>query len=79
MAEGIRLYFYGVVHIPIRIRGVKLEEIFVVNQINKDVVLGMPFSARHNGKIYFTRPVTTVGKCEWVCTDWFQLLMASLV
>lgn len=49
-----------------------LEEIFVVNQINKDVTLGMSFLARHGCKIDFTRR-------ELVCTDWFERLIVSRV
>ena len=33
MADGTKLPFYGVVQVPIKVRDVKLEEIFVVSQI----------------------------------------------
>ena len=79
MADGTRLPFYGVVQIPIRVRDVKLEEIFVVSQINEDAILGMPFLARHDCKIDFARPVVTIGERELVCTDRFGRLMASRV
>ena len=71
--------FYGVVQIPIRVRDVKLEEIFVVSQINEVAILGMPFLARHDCKIDFARPVVTIGERELVCTDRFGRLMASRV
>ena len=77
MADGTRLPFYGVVQIPIRVRDVKLEEIFVVSQINEDAILGMPFLARHDCKIDFARPVVTIGERELVCTDRFGRLMAN--
>ena len=79
MTGGTRLPFYRVVQIPIRVRDVKLEEIFVVSQINEDVILGMPFLARHDCKMDFARPVVTIGECELVCTDRFGRLMASRV
>ena len=65
--------------IPIRVRDVKLAEIFVVSQINTDAILGMPFLARHDCKMDFARPVITIGKHELVCTDRFGRLMASCV
>ena len=43
MADSTRLPFYGLVQIPIQIRDVKLEKIFLVSQINQDAILGMPF------------------------------------
>ena len=43
MADGTRLPFYGVVKIPIKIRDVKLEEIFVISRISEDAILDMPF------------------------------------
>ena len=60
MVNCTRLPFNGVVPIPIRIRDVKLEEIFVVSQINEDAILGMPFLARHNRRTDFTRPIVTI-------------------
>ena len=50
----------------------KLEEIFVVCQINKDAILGKLFLARHNCKMNFARPVVTIGERELVCTDRFR-------
>ena len=43
MADDTRLPFYGVVKMPIKIRDVKLEEIFVISLISEDAILGMPF------------------------------------
>ena len=79
MADGTRLPFYGVVQIPIRVRDVKKEKIFVVRQINEDAILGMPFLARYDCNVDFARPVVTIGERELVCTDRFRRLMASRV
>ena len=79
MADGTRLPFYRVVQIPIRVRDVKLEEIFVVSQIIEDATLDMLFLTRHDCKMDFARPVVTIGECELVCTDRFRRLMASRV
>ena len=77
MADGTILPFYEVVQIPLRVRDVKLEEIFVVSQINEDAILGMLFLARHDCKM--ARPIITIGEHELVCTDRFGRLMASRV
>ena len=78
-ADGTRLPFYEVVQIPVQIRDVKLEEILVASQINRDANLGMLFLTRNDCKIDFARPVVTIGERELVCTDWFGWLMASCV
>ena len=77
--DGTRLPFYGVVQIPIRVEDVKLEEIFVLSQINKYAILGTSFVARHDCKMDFAEPVVTIGEHELVCTDRFGRLMASHV
>ena len=77
MVDDTRLPFYEVVQIPIRVRDVKLEEIFVVSQINKDAILGIPFLARHGCRMDFTWAIVTIGEHELVCTDRFGRLMAS--
>ena len=69
MVGRTRLSFYEVVQIPIRVGDGKLEEIFVVSQINEDDILGMSFLAEHDCKIDFACPVITIGKRELVCTN----------
>ena len=79
MADGTRLPFYGVVKILIKIRDVKLEEIFVISQISEDAILGMTFLTNYDCRIEVTKPVVTFGGRELVCTDWYGRLMASWV
>ena len=79
MADGTKLPFYGVVQVPIKVRDVKLEEIFVVSQISEDAILGMPFLTNHDCRMDFTKPVVTIGERELVCTDRYGRLMASRV
>ena len=57
----------------------KLEEIFVVSQINENLIVGMPFLARHDCKMDLAWPVVTIGEHELVCTDQFGRLMVSRV
>ena len=75
MTDGTKLLFYGVVQIPIKVRDVKFEEIFVVSQL--DTILGMLFLTSHNCRIDFTKPVVTIGEREFVCPDRYEWLMAS--
>ena len=56
--------------VAIRVRDVKLEKIFVVSQINEDVILGMPYLASHDCRMDFTQPIELV-------TDRFGRLMTS--
>ena len=63
-ASGSKLPFYGVVRIPIKLKNVKLKEIFVVNQISKDAILGIAFFFKHNWRIDFTKLVVTTSKRE---------------
>ena len=79
MAGGTKLLFYGVMQVPIKVRNVKLEEIFVVSQISEDVILGMPFLANHDCRMDFTKPVVTIGERELVCIDQYGRLMAIQV
>ena len=79
MADSTRLPFYGVVKLPIKIRDVKLEEIFVISQISEDAILSMPFLKNHDCCMEFTKPVVTLRGRELVCTDRYRRLMASRV
>ena len=45
MADGTTLSSYEVLQMPSSIQDVKLEELFVVSQINKKLFQGMPFLA----------------------------------
>lgn len=54
MAGSTKVPFYGVVWMPIKVRNMKMEEIFVISQIREDVILGMPFLANPGCKMGFT-------------------------
>ena len=71
--------FYDVIKIPIKIRDVKLEEIFAISQISKEAILGMPFLANHDCRMEFTKPVVTNGGRELVHTDRYGRLVARRV
>ena len=47
MADGTRLTFYGVVHLPLQLKDVKNEEVFVVSKINENALLEMPILVAH--------------------------------
>ena len=71
--------FYDVIKIPIKIRDVKLEEIFAISQISKEAILGMPFLANHDCRMEFTKPVVTNEGRELVHTDRYGRLVARRV
>ena len=43
LADRSKLAFYGVNRLTGQIRDVKMKDSFVINQINNDAILGMPF------------------------------------
>ena len=57
----------------------KLEEIFLVSQINEYAILGMPILTRHDCKVDFDRPIVTIEERELVRTGWLEWLMVSHV
>ena len=79
MADGRQLPFYGVLRLPIRVRDVKAEEIFVVSRINEDAILGMPFLVAHNCAMEFDQPVVRVDGKKLKCTDRHGRLLVSSV
>ncbi|XP_067950499.1 uncharacterized protein [Watersipora subatra] len=69
LADGTRLLFYGVVHLPIRLRNEKTEKTFVISQISEDAILGMPFLTANQCALEFDRPVVKVDGRALACTD----------
>ena len=69
MADGTRLSFYGVVKIPLKLRGVYTEEAFVVCCVNEDIILGMPYLTKHKCSMDFARGCVVVEGRELMCTD----------
>ena len=53
MANGARLAFSGLIKTDFRVRQHHGEETFVVGDIDEDVVLGMPFLAKHDCQLNF--------------------------
>ena len=53
MADGTQLSFYGVL---------KLEEIFILNSIIDEAILGMAFLVAHNCSADFNQPVVLVDR-----------------
>ena len=69
MADGTQLPFYGVLRLPLRVRDVKAEEVFVVSRINENVILGMPFLVAHNCALEFNQPIVQIDGKKLKCTD----------
>ena len=79
MADGTKLPFYSAMKKRIKIRDVKLEDIFVICQISEDAIVGMLFLANHDCQMKFTKLVVTIERRELVCTDRYGRLIASWV
>ena len=69
LAGSTRLPFYGLLRLDIRLRQVKTEETFIISQINKDAILGMPFLVECRCAMDFHRPVLRLDNQEVKCTD----------
>ena len=79
MADGTQLPFYGILRLPLRVRDVKTEEVFVVSRINEDAILGMPFLVAHNCSMEFQQPIIQVDGHKLKCTDRHGRLLISSV
>ena len=79
MADGTRLPFYGVVQVRIRLKELLIEERLVVSRISEDVILGMPFLARHSCTIDFNSTQVIVDGRQIECTDRHGRQLASSI
>lgn len=60
-------------------RDTQAEEVFVVNQISEDTILGMPFLITQNSHLHFVQPILLVDGRELTCTDRHGRLLMSNV
>ena len=78
-ADGIQLPFYGVFRLPLQVRHLKTEEVFVVSRINKDDILGVSFLMAHNCAMKFNQPIIQIDGRKLKCTVRHgRLLMSSV-
>ena len=68
MADGTQMALYGIIRLELRLSGLKIEEVFVVGQINEDVILGMPFLVERQCTMNFGIPVVSIEGKELRCT-----------
>ena len=47
----------------------KTEEVFIISQINEDVILGMPFLVDRHCSMDFRKPIIKLDGHELKCTD----------
>ena len=69
MANETTLPFYGAIRLDLKLRGLRLEEIFVVGRVSEDVILGMPFLAKHQCTMTFDFPILSIAGKQVPCTD----------
>ena len=70
-ADGTQLAFSGIIRLELRIRGLKIEEVFVVGRIN-DVILGIPFLVERQCTMTLGIPVVSIEGKELRCTDLYE-------
>ena len=69
MADETTLPFYGAIKLDLRLNGLHLEEIFVVGRVSEDVLLGMPFLAKHQCTMTFDFPTLSTAGKQVPCID----------
>ena len=79
LADGSRLAFYEIFQLSGRIQDVPIEQKFIVNQLNEDAILGIPFLTAHCCKMECDRPVISLRGKELTCTDKHVRLMIAKV
>ena len=60
MANEARLAFSGLIQTELRVRQHHRNEMFVVGDIDEDVILGMPFLAKHECQLNFQQNTLTL-------------------
>ena len=68
MADGTQLPLYGILRLPLRVRDVKTEKVFVSSHI-KDAILGMPFLVTQSCSMEFSQSKMHVDGKRLKCTD----------
>ena len=79
MVNETQLQFHGVLRLPLQVRDVKAEEVFVVSHINEDAILGTPFLVAHNCAMEFNQLIVQVDGKKLKCTDRHGRLLVSSV
>jgi len=69
LADGSCIPFYGIIVLTRRIRDQPIQETFIVEQLNEDAILGMPFLHRHECHIDFSKSVMVMGDKDLTCVD----------
>ena len=79
MVNETQLQFHGVLRLPLQVRDVKAEEVFVVSHINDDAILGTPFLVAHNCAMEFNQPIVQIDGKKLKCIDRHGRLLVSSV
>ena len=69
IADGTTLPFYRAIKQDLRVKGLCLEKIFIVGKVSEDIILGMPFLAKHQCAMTFDFPIFSVAGKQISCTD----------
>jgi len=69
LADGSCIPFCGIIELAGRVHNQNIQETFIVEQLNEDAILGMPFLQRHGCHIDFSKSVMLMGNKELTCVD----------
>jgi len=72
LADGSCIPFYGVIELTGRVRDQVISETFIVSQLKKDAILGIPFLKRHRYQIDFNKSAVVMAGRELACVDRFS-------
>jgi len=72
LADGLCIPVYGVVELTGRVRDQAIKEMFVIGQLAKDAIFGMPFLKRNGCRIDFSKSAMLMAGWELPCVDKFS-------
>lgn len=69
LTDGTQLTFYGIIRLPMRVRNIRAEDVFVVSRVCEDAILEVPFLTAHNCSLDFLleqlRVLRFLPLCPW--------------
>jgi len=71
LADRSCIPFYRVIELTGRVRDHVISETFIVSQLKKDAILGIPFLKRHHCPIDFSKSAVMLARQELACVDKF--------
>jgi len=77
LAGGSCIPFYGIINLPGRLRNQVIYETFIVSQLKKDAILGMPFLEKQQCHMDLQKSAVVMAGKKLVCVDKFGRLLVG--